>query len=144
MKQTQDSNLSTEIKNNASLFHHLNLAKVAIGKKDLTTAKKEAEEFGRGAEANKNSAQIKQSHELFGIIAFEQKDYDKAIAEFQQANQQNPYDLYRLCQAYAGKGDAAQARDTCTKAANFNSLPLMNYAFIRAKAQKMAAGSKAS
>jgi len=144
LKLTQESNLSKEIKDNAALFHHLNLAKVSIGKKDLATAKKEAEEFGRGAEANKNSAQIKQSHELLGMIAFEEKDYDKAIAEFQQANQQNPYDLYRLCQAYAGKGDAAKAKDACSKAAGFNSLPLLNYAFIRTKAQKMAAGSKAS
>jgi hypothetical protein len=29
------------------------------------------------------------------------------------------------------------------KAANFNSLPLLNYAFIRTKAQKMASGVKA-
>ena len=41
----------------------------------------------------------------------------------QQANQQNPYDLYRLCQAYQGKGDATQAKEFCKKAANFNSLP---------------------
>jgi tetratricopeptide (TPR) repeat protein len=143
LKLTQDSNLSKEIKDNANLFHHFNLATVAIGKKDLPTAKKEAEEFGRGAEAGKNSAQIKQAHELMGIIALAEKDYDKAVAEFQQANPQNPYDLYRLCQAYEGKGDAQKAKESCAKAAGFNSLPLLNYAFIRTKAQKISAGSKA-
>jgi len=143
LKLTQDSNLSKEIKDNASLFHHFNLAKVAIGKKDLPTAKKEAEEFGRGAETSKNSAQIKQAHELMGTIALAEKDYDKAVVEFQQANQQNPYDLYRLCQAYEGKGDAEKAKESCTKAAGFNSLPLLNYAFIRTKAQKVSAGAKA-
>ena len=72
-----------------------------------------------------------------GLIALEEKDYDKAVSELQQANQQNPYDLYRLCQAYQGKGDANQAKEFCQKAANFNSLPALNYAFIRTKAAKV-------
>lgn len=142
LKMVEGSNLSKEIKDNTSLFHHYNLSKVAIGKKDLATAKTEAESFRAGAETTKNSFQIKQAHELLGTIALEEKDYDKAIAELQQANQQNPYDLYRLCQAYQGKGDSAKAKEFCTKAAGFNSLPQLNYAFVRTKAQKMSAGSK--
>jgi tetratricopeptide (TPR) repeat protein len=143
LKLTEESNLSKEIKDNTRLFDHYNQARVAIGKKDLANAKSQAEEYRKGAEAAKNSAQIKQAHELMGIIAFEEKDYDKAVAEFQQANQQNPYDLYRLCQAYQGKGDAEKAKESCTKAATFNSLPQLNYAFIRTKAQKMGSGAKA-
>jgi tetratricopeptide (TPR) repeat protein len=142
LKITQDSNLSKEIKDNAELFNHYNLARFALGTKDLATAKSQAEEFRKGSEANKNSFQIKQAHELMGSIALAEKDYDKAIAEFQQANQQNPYDLYRLCQAYQGKGDAAKAKDSCTKAGAFNPLPQLNYAFIRTKAQKAASASK--
>src|SRR5262249_11216575 len=117
LEMTQDSNLSKQIKDNANLFNHFNLPKVAIAKKDLTTAKNQAEEYRKGAEAAKNAFQIKQAHELMGSIAMEEKDYDKAIAEFRDANQQNPYDLYRLCQAYQGKGDSEKAKDTCTKAA---------------------------
>jgi tetratricopeptide (TPR) repeat protein len=71
-----------------------------------------------------------------GLIAMEEKDYDKAVAELKQANQQNPYDLYRLCQAYSAKGDAASAKEQCRKAANFNSLPAIQYAFVRTKAVK--------
>lgn len=137
LKMTQDSGLSQEIKKNAGLFHHYNLARVALGKKDLATAKSEAEEFRKGTEASKNPFQVKQSHELAGIIALEEKEYEKAIAEFQQSNQQNPYDLYRLCQAYLGHGDKAKAKEFCTKAAGFNSLPLLNLAFIRSKAAKV-------
>lgn len=143
LRMVESSNLSKEIKDNSRLFHHYNLAKVAIGKKDLAAAKTEAESFRAGAEAAKNTLQIKQAHELLGTIALEEKDYDKAIAELQQANQQNPYDLYRLCQAYEGKGDTARAKEFCNKAATFNSLPQLNYAFIRTKAQKMSSGSKA-
>jgi len=143
LKMTQDSNLSQEIKDNAKRFHHYNIARVALGKKDYTTAKTEAEEFRKGVEAARNPVQAKQAHELTGIIALEEKDYDKAVAEFQQANQQNPYDLYRLCQAYQGKGDKEKAKEFCMKAAGFNSLPQLNYAFIRMKAEKMGTGMKA-
>ncbi|MEK6335715.1 MAG: tetratricopeptide repeat protein [Acidobacteriota bacterium] len=136
LKMTEDSSLSQEIKNNARLFQHYNLARVALGKKDLATAKTESEAFRKGTEALNNPAQMRQVHQLIGIIALEEKEYDKAVTELQQANQQNPYDLYRLCQAYQGKGDSTQAKDFCKKAAEFNSLPQLNYAFIRTKAAK--------
>jgi tetratricopeptide (TPR) repeat protein len=136
LKMTEDSNLSQEIKDNAKLFSHFNLTRVALAKKDLTTAKAEAEMFRKGTENKKNPFQTKQVHELLGMIALEAKDYDNAVAELQQANQQNPYDLYRLCQAYQGKGDMGKAKEFCTKAANFNSLPQLNLAFVRTRAAK--------
>jgi tetratricopeptide (TPR) repeat protein len=137
VKMTDDSSLSQEIKDNTKLFHHYNLTRVALAKKDLATAKTEAEAFRKGTESLKNPFQTKQAHELAGMIALEAKDYEAAIAELQQANQQNPYDLYRLCQAYQGKGDSAKAKESCTKAATFNSLPQLNLAFIRTKAAKV-------
>ena len=137
LKMTEDSTLSQEIKDNAKLFHHYNLARVALAKKDLATAKTEAEAFQKGTESQKNPFQTKQAHELLGMIALEAKDYDTALSELQQSNQQNPYDLYRTCQAYQGKGDMAKAKEFCTKAAAFNSLPALNLAFIRAKAAKV-------
>ena len=138
LKLVEDSNLSQEIKNNAVLLHHFNAASVAIGKKDLAGAKNHAEEFRKGAEAAKNDAQVKQAHELAGRIALAEKDYGKAIAELEKANQQNPANLYRLSQAYRGQGDSAKAQTYLKKAAEFNSLPALPYAFIRAKAQKEA------
>jgi tetratricopeptide (TPR) repeat protein len=137
LKMTEDSSLSQEIKNNAQLFHHYNLARVALGKKDLATAKTEGEAFRKGTEALRNPAQTRQAHQLMGLIALDEKDYDKAVSELRQANQQNPYDLYRLCQAYQGKGDTNQAKEFCQKAANFNSLPAINYAFVRTRAAKV-------
>ena len=136
LKMTQDSNLSQQIKDNAALFHHYNLARVAVGKKDLETAKAEADAFGTGVESKGNAFQVRQFHQLKGLVALESKEFDKAVDELKQANQQNPYDLYRLCQAYQGKGDGASAKDFCGKAANFNSLPAIQYAFVRAKAAK--------
>ena len=76
------------------------------------------------------------THELAGRIALEEKNYDAAIAELARANQQNPDVLYLLGQAYQAKGDAAKAKDNFTKAAKFNSLPQLNYALVRSKAEK--------
>lgn len=139
LKLIQDSSLSQELKDNTKLFHHYNLATVAVGMKDYALAKTETEEFRKGAEAAKNPTQVRQAHELLGMIALAEKDYAQAITELQQANQQNPQNLHRLCQAYQGKGDNAKAKEFCAKAAGFNSLPQLNYAFVRTKAQKMAA-----
>jgi hypothetical protein len=49
--------------------------------------------------------------------------------------------LYRLSEAYLARGSSGSARDYAKKAADFYSLPQLNYAFIRSKARK-AAGSK--
>jgi len=139
----QSSVLSQGFKDNASLQHHFNLAGLAIAKKDYAAAKTHAEEFRKGAEISKNDLQLKQAHELAGQIALGEKDYAAAIVELQQANEQNPRNLYRLAQAYQGKGDSTKAREYYAQAAGFNSLPQLNYAFIRVKAQKMVAGNQA-
>jgi len=139
----QSSSLSQEIKDNATLLHHFNAAGLAIGKKDYSAAKSHAEEFRKGAEATKNELQLKQAHELAGRIALAEKDYDTAIAELQQANEQNPRNLYRLAQAYQGKGNSTKAREYYTAASQFNSLPQLNFAFVRLKAQKIVAGKTA-
>ena len=139
LKMTEDSNLSDAIKNNTRRFDHYNRTRVALGKKDVATAKTEAQEFWKLAEASNNPIQLKLAHELTGMIALDEKNYDKAISELQQSNMQNPQDLYRLAWAYQAKGDRAKARLYSTKAARFNSLPLVNLAFVRAKALKIMA-----
>jgi tetratricopeptide (TPR) repeat protein len=142
LQMIEGSSLSQEIKDNAKLLHEYNRAALAISRKDYAAAKTSADAYRQGAEASKNPAQIKLSHELAGRIALAQKDYDQAIAELEQANLQDPRNLYRLGQAYQAKGDAAKAQKLYAEAAGFNSLPALNYAFIRVKAQKMASGAK--
>lgn len=136
LKMTNDSSLSQELKDNTALFHHYNLGRVAVAKKDIATAKTEAAMFKKGAEDAKNSGQIKQAHELAGRIALEEKNYDSAVSELTQANLQNPDDLFLLAQAYQGQGNASLAKETFKKAAKFNSLPQLNYAFVRSRAEK--------
>jgi tetratricopeptide (TPR) repeat protein len=137
VKVVNESNLSQQVKDNNELFLHYNRAQVALAQKELKTAMKETQVFSTKAEANKNINQIRFGHELQGRIALAEKKADIAINELIQANQQNPYDLYRLAIAYQMQGNKEKAKEYFTKAANFNGLPAVNYAFIRSKAAKM-------
>jgi len=138
LKLIEGSTLSEEIKNNNRRVSHFNRARVALAGKDLARAKTEAEEFRKGAEASKNPAQVRLAHELDGMIALAEKDYDRAVTELVRGNPQNPQNLFRLCEAYEARGDAANAKNFCTQAAEFHSLPQLNYAFVRTKAKAAA------
>ena len=140
---TEASTLSQEIKDNTKLQHHFNLATLAIAKKDFASAKKHADEFQQGAAGSSNPALAKRVHELAGRIALGEKDFNKATVELEQSNLQDPGNLYRLSLAYQAKGDRAKAQEFAKRAAEFNSLPQLNYAFIRNKAQKLATDKKA-
>jgi tetratricopeptide (TPR) repeat protein len=140
LKVTESSTLSEDIKNNARLFAHFNNARIALGNNDLAGARMELQTFRSGAETSRNPAFMRQAHELAGIVALHEKKPDVAIAELEQASNQNPYNLYRLCLAYQEKGDTAKAGQWCGKAARFNGLPQLNSAFIRRKAAKLAGG----
>jgi tetratricopeptide (TPR) repeat protein len=134
-----DSDLSQEVKDDAKLVHHYNLGRVAVHSKDLAGARKHAETFMQGATAKKNSAEIRQGHELAGTIALKEKQFDQAIAHLGKANQQDPYVLYRMGKAYKGKGDQARADELFRRAANYTTLPTLNHAFVRAKSNKVRA-----
>jgi tetratricopeptide (TPR) repeat protein len=133
---TENSTLSDEIKENARRAHLNNVARVALFKKDLTTARAKSAEFLSRAEAARNTFQIWLAHELAGMIALEEKSYGQAIEHFQQANQQNPYVFYRLAMAYEGQGEMEKAKEACAKAADFNALNNLNYAFMRKRAKQ--------
>jgi hypothetical protein len=119
----------------------LNTARVALAKGDLAKAKKEQAAYASGAEERHNSFRLRGAHELAGAIALKEKSYDTAIAELGQGNQQDPQVLYTTALAYKGKGDAAKAKEFAARAANDNVLPLLTYAFVRAKAKGWPAAS---
>jgi tetratricopeptide (TPR) repeat protein len=139
MKYIEESNFDPAMKDNARLGHRYDVARVALPKKDLTTAHAEADQFLRGAEAKQNPGMIRQAHQLAGMIAFQEKEYAKALAEFQKANQLNPYNLYRMALTYKAIGDRVKAKEYCEKAAHFNVVLNWPYAFVRKTALNMLA-----
>jgi tetratricopeptide (TPR) repeat protein len=131
------SNLAKEVKDNAELIHHYNAGRIALARKDYAAAKKQAEEFLRGTELKDNKIQVRLAHELMGSIALAEQEYAQAVRELRQANQQNPYNLYRIALAYKATATKDEARKYSAAAAKFNGLPLLNYAFIRQKAERL-------
>jgi tetratricopeptide (TPR) repeat protein len=136
---TQASQLAAEIKDNAKVLHRYNAARVAVATEDLSKAKREGDAFMQASQAAENPFQIRLGHEVAGMIALEEKDYDGALKHLAQANKQDPYNLYRMGLAYEGKGDGAKAKEMFRSAADFNQLPTLNSAFVRAKSRKLKA-----
>jgi tetratricopeptide (TPR) repeat protein len=131
------SNLSEDVKENTRRFYLFNAGRVAIKKGNLEEAKAKMEEFLQKAEAINHPFQIKFAHQLAGQIALEEKKWDKAIEELQQSSLQNPYNWFRMALAYKGKGDTEKDRELFERAADWNALNSMNYAFMRHRAQQM-------
>ena len=130
------SGLSPEVKENTRFVHRYNAARVAIATGDLATAKRENEAVMREAKARDNPFRIRLGHEVAGMAALAEKNWDAALTHLAEANQQDPYNLYRQGQAYAGKGDRAKAEAMFASAVGFNQLPTINSALVRMKARK--------
>jgi tetratricopeptide (TPR) repeat protein len=139
LEKQEKSDLSSAVKEDARLTHHYNLGRVALRAGDLASAQEHARAFLSGTTAKNNNGEMLQAHALVGAIALQGKNYDQALAELNQANQQDPYTLYRIGLAYLGKGDQTRAGEFFQKAANQNTLPTLNSAFVRAKAKRMKA-----
>lgn len=136
LKAVTSSNQSAEQKKVAERNHVYLSAQAALQSGDLKTAEANQAELRKQAEAEKNTFVTNLAHELAGRIAFQKKDYDAAIKELNQSNLQDPYNLYRLGLAYQAKNDEKNARSVFQKAANFNGLNNLNYAFVRDKAKQ--------
>jgi tetratricopeptide (TPR) repeat protein len=135
----EKSSLSADVKQDTRLADRYNQGRIALAKGDLATARTEAAAYAAGASQRQNSFRLKQAHELEGQIALAGRDYSAALSHLGQANQQDPQVLYLTALAHRGHGGTALARALAAKAANANVLPLASYAFIRAKAKKLAA-----
>ena len=111
-------------------------ARIAIGKNDLATAKAKAKEYDKQVAVKQRPFEVRQAHELDGMVAMAAKDWKTAIAEFNKANQRDPRVIYLTALAYQGAGDAAKTKATAAKAADFNELAL-NLGFVRGKAKAL-------
>lgn len=136
MKAVERSALSDDVKALTRVANRYNVAMVAAARGEFGDARKEAADLQREAEALSNANLVRLAHEVNGRIALLQKDPATALAELRQASEQNPYNLYRLGLAARALGREEDARTWFRAAADFNGLPLLNFAFIRTAAHK--------
>jgi len=115
-------------------------ARVALKRGDMVTAQAQAQAYQKQVEVRRIPFEVRQVHELLGMIALAQHQYDVALAELAQSSAQNPQVLYFTALVLQGKGDTQGARTAAQAVANFNAMN-GNYAFVRSEAQRMATGS---
>jgi tetratricopeptide (TPR) repeat protein len=135
----KNSDLAPQVKDNTDLSLLYNSGYVAARKGDLAEARVKARAYLKGTEALDSPNLIRLAHQLAGVIALAAGDYDKALEEFRQASQQNPYTLYRIALAYKGKGDTAKAKEFAKQAVSYNGLNNMAQAYVMDRARKLLA-----
>jgi tetratricopeptide (TPR) repeat protein len=131
------SDLAEEVKDNNRRLNLYNMGRIALMTGNISEAKMLADKFITGAEEKNNTFQIWLAHSLNGMIALQEKDYKKAISEFEKSSLQNPQTFYFMALAYSGDGNTAEVKKCADKCANFNSLINLNQAFARNKAKEM-------
>jgi tetratricopeptide (TPR) repeat protein len=136
IKIIKKSDLSDEVKNNFQRGYLYNTTRAALLKNDLKMAKNKVRKHRKMVEEIENPFQLRLTHELLGMIALAERDYEDAIEEFEQANLQNPYNLYRLSVAYKGTQNIEKNKEYYKRALGYNALNNMNYAFIRARTRQ--------
>ncbi|HDL02546.1 MAG TPA: tetratricopeptide repeat protein [candidate division Zixibacteria bacterium] len=135
----EESSLQEEIKVNARRNRLYNQTRLSLLKHDLKTARDNSIEFRKQVEEINNPNQIRRAHELAGLIALEEGNYDMAIAEFRQTSQQNPLNLFFMARSYQGKGDVEKTKEWLKNTVEFNSSINMAYSLVRKKAKRMLA-----
>ena len=138
LERSEQAPTPDEVKEAARRGMLFNEARVGLGRGDVATAKARAREYADAVAARKVPFEVRQTHEIAGLIALHEKDHAAAVAELEQANQQDPRVLYHLARAHRGLGDARAAREACRQAAEHNGLNF-NYAYVREKARRMLA-----
>jgi tetratricopeptide (TPR) repeat protein len=129
--QEQAQNTTEEVKELARLGYHYNAGRIAAWSGDLAAAKEHLQTYQAAAEAKRNQFQLWNAHQLSGIIALQEKNWDAALSSLGRSNPLNPYNSYLLGMAYRGKGDAQHAQEQFDRAANFNVVGNAQLAFAR-------------
>jgi len=138
MEMTARAAIPDEAKEAARRFEVYQEARVALAKGDIAGAKAKTDQFRKLVAVKQIPFEVRQSHELAGRVALEEKNYEASLAELKMASQLDPRVLYLEARAYEGAGDKQNAGRCCDLAANFNGLD-MNYAFVRKPAMEMLA-----
>ncbi len=115
------------------------MGKLAARQGNYAAAVAHAEEFAALLAEDENPRKLEPFHELLGLIAFKQQDYDGAIAHYRQANlstSAGPGDvknIYMLARALQGAGQSDEADELLQEVANWN-LNSVWFAMLRKEA----------
>ncbi|MFQ5548451.1 MAG: tetratricopeptide repeat protein [Woeseia sp.] len=94
---------------------------------DYAAAETYAEEFAQLLAEDDNPRKMEPYHELLGLIALQQEDYESAVGHYRQANLSTSpgfngdvKNIYRLARALQGAGQTEEADELLDEVANWN------------------------
>ena len=124
-----------QVKENANRNILYDETRVLLAGGDLEAARARGAAYGEAVAARGIPFEVRQHHELLGMLALAEGDPAGAVEQLAQANQQNPRVLLLQAKAWRAQNELARARELAERAANFNSLG-MTYAYARAEARR--------
>jgi tetratricopeptide (TPR) repeat protein len=127
------------LKRNAHTDTYLWHAVIYVWQGKLAEARQQTDAYLREVDPDKDAARIRGAYSIMGTISIGEKDYDRAIAELDQADPNQPFTTYYLAEAYEGKGDNAKAASLYKELAQSYQLNSVNYALVRREATAKAA-----
>jgi tetratricopeptide (TPR) repeat protein len=136
LKLAEAASTPADVKEAARRQDTFDLARVALAKGDVAGAQAKADAYAAAVAQRKIPFEVRQGHELLGMVALQRRDFAKAAAELAQANNLDPRVQYHLALALQGQGDGKAARDAARQAADHNGLNF-NYAYVRGKAKEL-------
>jgi len=130
---------SEEIRNQIWRFYLANLFMFAIKKGDIKLAKETAEQYKKATETTDDSTIINNNFTFSGIIAYTEKNYQKAISDLNKAPPDNPFNLYYLAQVYLQINEKMKAIELLEKIVNYPGDVNWSYEILRNRTEKQLA-----
>lgn len=132
------ANVREEVRANVARNILYDRARLQLASGDIDGAASAAAEYSKAVTARGIPFEVRQHHELHGMLALAAGDGRAALVHLEQANLQNPRVLLLLAEAYRKQGLLAEAREYAGRAANFNGLGI-NYAYAKPAAKRLLA-----
>lgn len=117
-----DENFARQQKATATFWK----GKLAARQGDFSAAEAKAEEFAALVAQDSNSRKMERYHELLGLTALKQKNYEQAIEHYRQANLSTSAgagdvkNIYMLATALQSAGQSDEASELMQQVANWN------------------------
>jgi tetratricopeptide (TPR) repeat protein len=135
-KMLESASIPDGIKNNLERGYWYQKARLALKKGQVEEAGKYAENYRDKAELTENRIQMMYYYTLSAMIANAEKDFSRAISEFEKTNLDDPFNRYQLAQTYIQKEEKNKAIEELDFVVNYNGLSGLSYTMVRGRAEK--------
>lgn len=132
-KVVMSSNLIPAAKEDFARGALFDEALIACKRGEMELAWQKADALLEKIESGHNPRQMENHHALLGHLYLAERDIDKSVANFELANQEDPYTLFHFARAQNASGNPDKATKLYQKIADWNQNSL-NYALVRNQA----------